>query len=110
MTIVDDKPVAAAAGTAPILEIPLSDITTARNEPLVVGGRLEGTLKSGTVRPVVAYTASRADKFSEAARGIEQRAKGEPLILDLKPQKTRCPKCHRLLPEKDGHCPACFSK
>ena len=45
--------------------------------------------------------------ISEAARGVEQLSKGEALHINLKEEKVRCPKCNRLLPEKDGICPAC---
>ena len=63
------------AGRATLVIVSLADIATAHNEPLVGGGRLEVTLKSGEVRPVVAYTASLAERFSEAAQG--DRAVGE---------------------------------
>jgi ATP-binding cassette subfamily B protein len=51
-----------------------------------------------------------AAKFSEAARGIEQLAKGEALSINLKTERMRCEKCGRLLPEKDGICPACINR
>jgi ATP-binding cassette subfamily B protein len=91
-------------------QIPIADIKAARNEPLIGGGRLEITTKEGEVLPVVAYTLHVADKFSEAARGIEQLAKGEELSINLKKERTRCEKCGRLLPEKDGICPACIQR
>ena len=91
-------------------QMPISEIKTARNEPLVGGGRLEVTAKSGEIVPVVTYSQSMAPQFSEAARGIEQLAKGEPLLINLKKEVTHCPKCHRLLPEKDGVCPACVNR
>ncbi|RYG37352.1 ABC transporter ATP-binding protein [bacterium] len=99
-----------AAGNAEILRIPISEIKTARNEPLIGGGRLEVTTKSGEIIPVVSYSLTVAAKFSEAARGIEQLAKGEPLSINLKKETLRCPKCNRLLPEKDGICPACVNR
>jgi len=91
-------------------QMPISEIKTARNEPLVGGGRLEVTAKTGEIVPVVTYSQSMAPQFSEAARGIEQLAKGEPLLINLKKEVTNCPKCHRLLPEKDGVCPACVNR
>jgi len=91
-------------------QIPISEIKSARNEPLVGGGRLEIVTKSEDIIPVISYSLTLAAKFSEAARGIEQLAKGEPLSINLKLQKLRCPKCNRLLPEKDGVCPACVNR
>ncbi|MDQ2799530.1 MAG: ABC transporter ATP-binding protein/permease, partial [Armatimonadota bacterium] len=91
-------------------QMPIADIQTARNEPLVGGGRLEITGKNGDIIPVVTYSQTVAAKFSEAARGIEQLAKGEPLLINLKDERTRCIKCSRLLPEKDGICPACVNR
>ncbi len=91
-------------------QIPIEDIKSARNEPLVGGGRLEITTKGGEVLPVVTYSQTVSAKFSEAARGLEQLAKGEELLIDLKRETTRCPKCNRLLPEKDGICPACINR
>jgi ABC-type multidrug transport system fused ATPase/permease subunit len=51
-----------------------------------------------------------AAKFSEAARGIEQLIENKPFSINLKEEKTRCEKCKRLLPEKDGICPACVNR
>lgn len=91
-------------------QIPYADIKSARNEPLVSGGRLEITTKAGEILPVVSYSLTVSAKFSEAARGIEQLAKGEPLSINLKEEALRCSKCGRLLPEKDGVCPACVDR
>jgi ATP-binding cassette subfamily B protein len=92
------------------VRIPISDVSSARNEPLVGGGRLEVKLKTGEVIPIVTYSLTIAPKFSEAARGIEQLAKGETLSINLKQERLRCAKCDRLLPEKDGTCPACVNR
>ena len=92
-----------------LLTVPMSDIKTARTEALVGGARLELTTTSG-ILPVVEFTASLAPRFSEMARGIEQLAKGEELAIKLEYEKTRCEKCNRLLPEKDGRCPACVKR
>lgn len=91
-------------------QMPIAEIRSARNEPLVGGGRLELISKKGEVLPIIAYSLTLAAKFSEAARGIEQLAKGEPLSINLKRERTRCEKCDRLLPEKDGICPACLHR
>ncbi|HLV78859.1 MAG TPA: ABC transporter ATP-binding protein [Chthonomonadaceae bacterium] len=90
--------------------IPIAEIKSARNEPLVGGGRLEITTATGEIVPVLTYSLTVAARFSEAARGIEQLAKGEPLAITLKQEQTRCAKCNRLLPEKDGICPACINR
>lgn len=91
-------------------EVPITEIKTARNEQLPGGGRLEVTTTSGAIVPVVSYSHTVAAKFSEAARGIEQLAKGEALSVNLKQQQIRCLKCNRLLPEADGICPACVNR
>lgn len=97
------------AGTE-VQRIPIKDIESARNEPLVSGGRLLVRTKAGEDITVVAYSLTLSDRFSEAARGIEQLAKGQELLIDLKKEATRCAKCGRLLPEKDGVCPACLHR
>lgn len=91
-------------------QIPIAEIASARNEQLVGGGSLEITTKQGALLPVVSYSQTVAAKFSEAARGIEQLAKGEPLSITLKDERLRCARCNRLLPEKDGVCPACVNR
>lgn len=91
-------------------QIPMGEIRSARNEPLVGGGRLELTTTSGEIVPILVYSLTVASRFSEAARGIEQLARGEPLCINLKEERVRCAQCGRLLPEKDGVCPACVNK
>ena len=91
-------------------QMPIAEIKSARNEPLIGGGRLEITSKTGEIIPVITYSQSLAHKFSETARGIEQLAKGETFSINLKEERARCPKCDRLLPEKDGICPACVNR
>ncbi len=98
------------ASGALAFQMPIAEIETARNEPLVGGGRLEITAKNGDILPVITYSQTLAAKFSEAARGIEQLAKGEPLLISLKEERTHCVSCGRLLPEKDGICPACVNR
>ncbi|MBC8134863.1 MAG: ABC transporter ATP-binding protein, partial [Fibrella sp.] len=93
-----------------LLSVPMSGIKTARTESLVGGARLELSLHTGDVLPVAEFTASVAARFSEMARGIEQLAKGEELAIKLTQEKTRCDKCGRLLPEKDGKCAACVKR
>ena len=93
-----------------LLSVPIADIKSARTESLVGGARLELSLKTGGNLPVAEFTVSVAARFSEMARGIEQLAKGEELAIKLAHEKTRCEKCGRLLPEKDGKCPACVQR
>ncbi len=95
---------------AVLMSTPISDIETARNEPLVSGGRLLISMKTGEEIPAVTYSQTHAQLFSEAARGIEQLAKGEDLSINLVLERTRCEKCGRLLPEKDGVCPSCINR
>jgi ATP-binding cassette subfamily B protein len=95
--------------TVELENVLLTEIKGARTEPLVGGGRLEVTV-DGRAMPLVEYTAARAAYFSEIARGIEQLAKGEPLSIKRELDRTRCEKCNRLLPEKNGLCPACLSR
>ena len=97
-------------GGAVCFQIPMADISSARNEPLVGGGRLEITTRTGDVVPVVTYSHTVAARFSEAARGIEQLARGEALSINLKEERLRCARCGRLLPERDGICPACVNR
>jgi ATP-binding cassette subfamily B protein len=93
-----------------ILRVPISDIKSSRNEPLVSGGRLLVSLANGEELVVINYSQTHSNLFSEAARGIEQLAHGEEVLINLKEEKTRCSKCGRLLPEKDGICPVCVNR
>ena len=95
---------------AVVLRVPFSEIETARNEPVVSGGRLLLRTKAGEDIVATSYSLTHADLFSEAARGIEQLAKGQELSINLKLERTRCEQCGRLLPEKDGVCPACLKR
>lgn len=97
-------------GGAVSFHMPISEIASARNEPLVGGGRMEIVSKTGEVIPIISYSLTWAAKFSEAARGVEQLAKGEELLITMKEERLRCVKCNRLLPEKDGVCPACVNR
>ncbi|HSV75370.1 MAG TPA: ABC transporter ATP-binding protein [Chthonomonadales bacterium] len=97
-------------GGAVCFQVPMAEVKSARNEPLVGGGRLELTTRTGDILPVVTYSLTLAARFSEAARGIEQLARGEELLVDLKEERLRCVRCSRLLPERDGICPACVNR
>lgn len=97
------------AGTQ-LLCVPIADLKGARNEPLVSGGRLVLATKKGEEVIAITYSQTRAHQFSEVARGIEQMAEGKALNITIKDEKTRCAKCGRLLPEKDGVCPYCVNR
>jgi ATP-binding cassette subfamily B protein len=97
------------AGPQETAEVPLSEISEAKTESLVGGGRL--TLQvSGHPRPLITYTNSEGDKFAEVAAGITQLTKGEELHIAEHLRPMRCPKCGRRLPDRDGVCPTCVRK
>ena len=91
------------------VSMPMTAVSGARTEGMVGGGRLEVERADGP--PVfVPYSNSLADRFSEVARGIEQLRKGEPFLVRTDLDRTRCETCGRLLPEKNGICPACLRR
>ncbi len=93
-------------GTVAVL---LKEIQEAKIEELVGGGRLVVERKSG--EPIyLHYSSSLILKFTEVAEGIKKLSKGEALELPTEIERTRCPKCGRLLPEKGGKCAACVKK
>ena len=98
-----------ARGEAEVLEVRIEDISRARTEPLVGGGRLE-IERFGESTVEVPYTDTVGAKFSEVARGLEQLRKGEAFLVNPQLERIRCDQCGRLLPEKDGICPACIRK
>lgn len=91
------------------IEIPLEDLKLAHTEPLVGGSRLElERVADHTI--LIPYSFTQALKFSELARGIEQIRKSEPFAVRMRLDRVRCEKCNRLLPERDGICPACINR
>ena len=92
-----------------LTQIPVAQLTGARTVALVSGGNLELECRD---RPMVRvpYTGSLAAKFSEVARGLEQLRKDETFLVNPQLDRLRCEKCGRLLPEKNGICPACVRK
>ena len=95
--------------TGHVVKFPVEEVASVRTEPLVGGGRLEIERK-GNPTAFVYYSNSMAVKYSEVARGIEQLRKGEQFQISNRLERTRCEKCGRLLPEKDGICPACIHR
>ncbi len=101
--------VAPEAGIDGAVEVAIDQVKVARTEALIGGGRLE-IEREAAPTVSVPYSGSMAAKFSEVARGIEQLRKGEPFFINDRLDRTRCEKCNRLLPEKNGICPACIRK
>jgi len=91
------------------VEVPIEDLTLVQTEALVGGGRLSIERKD---KPTITvpYSSSLAEKFSEVARGLEQLRKGETFLINTQLDRTRCEKCGKLLPEKNGICPACIRR
>jgi len=96
-------------GSSDVVSLPMGEVRTARVEPLVGGGRLEVERHHGEPAHMY-YSSSLAPKFAEVAEGIRQLAEGEPMSLPGKLERSRCASCNRVLPEKDGVCPACTKK
>jgi len=91
------------------VHVPMGQMKTARVEALVGGGRLEVERHEGQPEYLY-YSNSMAPKFAEVAEGIKQLVGGEDLAMPTELERSRCPKCQRMLPEKDGVCPACAKK
>ena len=92
-----------------VVHLPMGEVKAARVEPLVGGGRLEVERRLGAPEYLY-YSNSMAPKFAEVAEGIKRLAGGEDLVLPTQLERSRCPRCQRMLPEKDGVCPACARK
>ncbi len=96
-------------GSGSDVQVAMQAIKTARIETLVGGGRLEVERLQG--EPIhLYYSNSQASKFAEVAEGIKLLVEGEDPNLPLELDRTHCAQCDRLLPEKDGICPACIKK
>ena len=96
-------------GTDGTVQIPIEAVRTARAEALVGGGLLEVERKEGEPECLY-YSNSLAARFGEVAEGIQQLAEGRTVTLPTAVERTRCERCGRVLPEKDGVCPACVKK
>ena len=98
-----------AGGVDEAVEVRVEDLLAAHADSLVSGGELVVERRGGpSVR--VPYTSTLAVKFSEVARGLEQLRKGDPFLINATLDRLRCERCGRLLPEKNGICPACVRK
>jgi ATP-binding cassette subfamily B protein len=98
-----------ANGSDGVVQLPMDAVQTARIEALVGGGRLEVERKQGPPA-FLYYSNSLAPKFAEVAEGINQLSRGDQLVLPTAVEQSRCAQCGRMLPEKDGICPACTRK
>lgn len=92
-----------------VVEVLLRDIAAAQTETLVGGGCLEIAQNAGSLIRIP-YSASLSDEFAEVARGIEQLREGQPLLIRTEPDRVRCERCGRRLPEKNSICPACIRR
>ncbi len=91
------------------VQLPLEEVKAVRAEPLVGGGRLEVESRKGKAIHLY-YSSSMEPKFSEIVEGIRLLSKGEEPSLVTEMERSRCAECGRMLPEKDGICPACMKK
>jgi ATP-binding cassette, subfamily B, bacterial len=109
IVITNKRVLSLPATTDEVVSLPLEDLTEAKTEPHVGGGRLE--VYAGNVPvPVVEYTSSLGPKFSEVARTIQQLIKGNPFAVSDDIPKLRCERCGRLLVERDAPCAKCTRK
>ena len=98
-----------AEETDGVVDVPIKELVSVQTELLVGGGRLEiEREKQPTL--FVPYSSTLAEKFSEVARGLEQIRQQDEFLIKTELDQTRCLKCGRLLPEKDGICTACIRR
>ena len=96
-------------GVNRVVDVPIKELEAVHTEPLVGGGRLEiERNKEATL--FVPYSSSLAEKFSEVALGLEQLRQQDEFLINTELDQTRCSKCGRLLPEKNGICTACIRR
>ena len=91
------------------IQLPLAGLKAAQIQELVGGGCLEIESEQGPPTKLH-YSNSLHPKFVEVAASIGRLIEGEDPELPTVVERTRCEKCERLLPEKDGFCPFCLSK
>ena len=98
-----------AEGVDGVVDVPIRELAAVQTEPLVGGGRLEIDRKKEATL-FVPYSSSLAEKFSEVALGLEQLRQQDEFLINTALDQTRCSKCGRLLPEKNGICTACIRR
>lgn len=87
----------------------IDELAIVRADSLVGGGQL--SIERQAAESIeVAFSSTEAVKFSEVARGLEQLRKGETFLIRSTLDRVRCERCGRLLPEKNGLCPACVRR
>ncbi len=102
------------------LDLPLDKIKTPAVDALIGGGALMVTADDA-LQEVIRYTNACQRKFGRVCRYLvelekynEAAAKGEakekPTVEPDPDERTRCPKCHLLLPEGNRVCSACLNK
>jgi ATP-binding cassette subfamily B protein len=90
-------------------EIRLHEISAAKTDGLLGGGRL--VIERNECPPLVLYfSGSLAPKFAEVAAAIQQLSSGRTPRIPAAIDRTRCEICSRLLPERNGICPACADR
>jgi ATP-binding cassette subfamily B protein len=92
------------------LDVPLEKISGFRTQPLVGSGLLEATVDGRPVE-IVRYSNALVGRFNRVAKLLDATVKGEepPSDADLE-ERSRCPKCKRILPEFTRVCPACLDR
>ena len=98
-----------AEGVDGVVDVPIRELAAVQTESLVGGGRLEIDRKKEATL-FVPYSSSLAEKFSEVALGLEQLRQQDEFLINTELDQTRCSKCGRLLPEKNGICTACIRR
>ena len=98
-----------AEGIDGVVDVPIRELAAVQTEPLVGGGRLEIERKKEATL-FLPYSSSLAEKFSEVALGLEQLRQQNDFLINTELDQTRCSKCGRLLPEKNGICTACIRR
>ncbi len=84
-------------------------LDSVRTLELVGGGVLEIQQK-GEPPELVYYSSSLHALFVEVAAVLSQLIDGQAPALPTPLEHSRCPRCERLLAEKDGICPFCISR
>lgn len=109
VVITNKRVISVPATLEDVVSLPIEELTEAKTEQHVGGGRLE--VYAGNV-PVsmVEYTSSLGPKFSEVARSIQQMIKGNGFAVSEDVPRLRCEKCGRLLVERNAPCARCTRK
>jgi len=99
----------------PIVQLPLSQVKSAKTETLVGAGILEVTLDDGRRIELLRYTSTLNQEFAWAARSIDEflreRKKPTLLVSEDEGKKLICPNCKGIIPPwLEGVCPRCIKK